>query len=435
MKYFKIKNLTLFIFIIFFNLWSNPNLTPHENGDSPGYVSLANNFSDEKANDLRSFGYPLLIKFSMILDFDNWKKVLVLTQIFLHAFSMFILYLGLIKINYNENLALLLSLIIGIHPALIVYTNYLIAESFMGFVLILYWFIGISIIKTKFSSLNIFFLGFISSFAYMVKAVWILGFTTFIFPLMYLVKNKKKIILPLILLTFAHFSLPIFWESFKAKTNTNNEKFRYQSIVVNINMAAVRIGLIESAKGTDLYKKIDSLGYMDLAKQCNGKDDGRFRTIYHSIDFMDRYDLEFTKDILENSLLEFTCGQLINIYRIFSDRTHLPGYDAFKYMPHKLKYLYFSIYNFFYRPLLFLLLIFGVFLNFKNTGQRGMIIFNYSILVYFSLVLSLFTIAPVHMIRMRIPIEFLIVIHSISPVINYFRELDFLSDNKIFKYF
>lgn len=173
MKYFKIKNLTLFIFIIFFNLWSNPNLTPHENGDSPGYVSLANNFSDEKANDLRSFGYPLLIKFSMILDFDNWKKVLVLTQIFLHAFSMFILYLGLIKINYNENLALLLSLIIGIHPALIVYTNYLIAESFMGFVLILYWFIGISIIKTKFSSLNIFFLGFISSFAYMVKAVWI----------------------------------------------------------------------------------------------------------------------------------------------------------------------------------------------------------------------------------------------------------------------
>jgi hypothetical protein len=438
---FKIKtsgllNAGLFFFIILFSIWSNPSLVPYENGDSIGYINVANDFSDRSSNDLRSFGYPLIIKLAMIIDKDNWKKSLVLIQIILHAFSILILKKGFIKIEISNRLSFIISLIIGIHPGLLVYTNYLIAESFLGFLLILYWYLGISIIQNKNKNIliNITLMGLISSLSYMVKAVWILGFVTFIIPIFLISKSKNKIIIVLFLFSTMHFSLPFMWENFKFKKSENNKSLRYQSLVVNINMAAIRLGLIETGKGTELYQRVKSFGFLEDARKCNGDDNINFRNIYHGIDFMDRYDIEFTKKIIYNKLPPFLLGQLKNIYRIYYDRTHQPGYEKFNLMPHTVKYIYYASFNFFYRPILMILMLTGLVFNLLNKKQKELIIFNYSILIYFSLVLSIFTIAPVHMIRMRTPIEFLIILNSFIPFMNYMKNSNFFSDYKIFKY-
>ena len=434
-------SLAFFFFTILFTVWSNPTLKPHENGDTPGYVSVAQDFSNTEANDLRSFGYPLLIKIAMVIDENNWKKSLVLLQIILHGISIVLINNSLKILGYHKITSTVVTLLVCIHPALLVYSNYLIAESFLSFLIVLYWYVGIQILKNK-SSTNYYyklmFLGLISSFSYMVKAVWILGFSTIIPPLIFFLRKKEKILYSLIIISFFHFSLPFLWELYKNKNINIQSNMKYQSMVVNINFAAIRLGLIEDGRDTELYQKIRELGLLDKAKRCNGRDNEDFRAVYHGLDFKDRYDINFTMNILKTSFIPFSFGQLRNIYRFYSDRMHVPvGEKAFYLIPENLISIYFSGYNAFYRPFLIFFLFIGIFINLRKNLNREVYIFNYSILIYFSLVLTIFTIAPVHMIRMRVPLDFLLIIHSIAPLLDHFilSKLGFTTNNHIFKNF
>ena len=429
----------LIIFTISFTIWSNPSLKPHENGDTYGYINVAQNFSDPEANDLRSFGYPLLIKIAMLIDINNWKKIVIIIQILLHSISIVLINRGLLNVGYHKITSVIVSLIICIHPALLVYTNYLIAESFLGFLLVLFWYISVKILKGKNNGnyYEIIFLGLISSFCYMVKAVWILGFLTVFIPLLIFLKKKENIFYSLILITTFHFSLPLVWEFYKTEDD-NKSQMKYQSMVVNINFAAIRLGLIESGKNTKLYNKIQESGYLDEAQKCNGNDNDDFRAVYHGINFKDRYDIDFTVKVLKNSFVPYTLGQLKNIYRFYSDRMHSPpAQEAFYPVPRSIIRFYISAFNGFYRPFLILFLIFGLFINLRKKSNRNIHILHYGILLYFSTVLTIFTIAPAHMIRMRVPLDFLLVIHSIAPILEILvsKKLFFSAYNQVFKYF
>ena len=437
----KMLSLALFIFSTFFAVWSNPTLKPHENGDTHDYISIAQDFSDTRANALRSFGYPLLIKLAMIINEDNWKKNLVILQIILHGVSIVLINNSLITMGYHKITCIIVTLLVSIHPSLLVYSNYLIAESFLSFFLVLYWYLGVLILKNK-SCTNYYYklmlLGVISSFSYMIKAVWIIGFSTIIIPLIFFLKKKEKIIYSLIIVSLFHFSFPVFWEVYKYDAKEKQEKMKYQSMIVNINFAAVRLGLIEKGKNTDLYQKIKNSGLLEKAKRCDGTDNKNFRAVYHGINFKDRYDINFTIKILKTSFRPFIFGQLKNIYRFYSDRMHVPSNEkAFYLMPKNLILFYFSGYNAFYRPFLILFILIGFFINFRKKINREIYIFNYSILIYFSTVLTIFTIAPVHMIRMRVPLDFLLIVHSIAPLLDIFisSRLSFTANNHIFKNF
>ena len=65
--------------------WSNPTFTPKKSPDRWEYIAVAKNFSDH-SNELRSFGYPMLIRFTMIISDTNWEKVLMLIQVMLSIF-------------------------------------------------------------------------------------------------------------------------------------------------------------------------------------------------------------------------------------------------------------------------------------------------------------------------------------------------------------
>ena len=79
-----ITPVTLFLIILAFSFWSNPNLTPQISPDGQGYWELAKNFKSE-VGLIRPFFFPFFIKLCMIISHENWQEIFSFFQIILHS--------------------------------------------------------------------------------------------------------------------------------------------------------------------------------------------------------------------------------------------------------------------------------------------------------------------------------------------------------------
>ena len=413
------QQIIIFIFVLFWGLWSNPEFEMKIAPDSWDYIAVAEDFSSS-ANILRSFGYPMLIRFCILLSDTNWETILFIVQLFLHGVSVLVLRSILVDLVPFTGLVNVISILISIHPSSLFYVNYLLPEYFMSFALVLFLFFSKKLLFLENNNILLCIVcGFLSGLAFMIKAVWILGFMALLIPIIIFKKKKKEVIIICSILITTHFLMPAIWETYKSFHNQDILKKKNQSIVVNVNFAAIRLGLVKYGEGTSLYDLIMKNGLMDFALKCNGDDNKDFRKVYNGISFGDRYDYDFTKKIIQNAAVPFLFGQLSNWYRFISNRMHIPNQkQSFSGMPSLLKYIYIGSFNFYYRPLLGILLIISLVYCFYYPVLFRFSIMNFGIIIYFLLVLCVFTIAPHNMIRMRQPVDALLLLQASLPFLH-----------------
>ena len=109
-SHYQQKNLLmclLFIIVVLFCWWSNPDLEPKISPDSYGYIGIALSFQDASSN-IRPFFYSLIIKMVELFTGENWQTGLMLFQIILHAIITIILFHLYCKIDISLLISFLL---------------------------------------------------------------------------------------------------------------------------------------------------------------------------------------------------------------------------------------------------------------------------------------------------------------------------------------
>ena len=86
-----VEPVSLFLIILSFSYWSNPNLSPQISPDGQGYWELAKNFKSE-VGLIRPFFFPFFIKLCMIISNENWQEIFsfLALNLSIHQVSMFI---------------------------------------------------------------------------------------------------------------------------------------------------------------------------------------------------------------------------------------------------------------------------------------------------------------------------------------------------------
>ena len=167
-------------------------------------------------------------------------------------------------------------------------------------------------------------IGVTSGLAALTKPVWLLG----IFPILIsilLLNNNKKISSKKIsiLLVGAHFLVIFFWNGINLIKNVQLQ--RGKTLTINICMASIRSGLIKYGEGTPIYEQLRKNGYLKQALLLNGEDNQKFRNIYASLSWEQRYDPQFANRIFQSAKLEFAISQLKYWHYFFINRMFSPN--------------------------------------------------------------------------------------------------------------
>ena len=121
-------------------------------------------------------------------------------------------------------------------------------------------------------------------------------------------------------------------------------------------------------------------------------------------------------------------------HRFFSNRMFYPNTPkTFLGLPDEVRYLYVTSYSYFYRPLMPLMLLLTLALYFIYPKYKAFIFTSLSILIYFSLVVIIFTKSQSSVMRMRVPVEIILFATSLLPFMCYIRKSAFLHFNKTFR--
>ena len=97
---------TLFLIVLAFSFWSNPNLYPQISPDGLGYLELAKNFKSE-VSLIRPFFFSFFIKLCMIIGQENWQQIFSLFQIILHSTLCTILFFSFREFRIQKNVSFL----------------------------------------------------------------------------------------------------------------------------------------------------------------------------------------------------------------------------------------------------------------------------------------------------------------------------------------
>ena len=417
---------TLFLQIYLIGTWSNPSLGSTLAPDSYDYLTLAGNLFDEGAN-FRPPIYPIFLRISSLIGNIESAKNIFLMQLTLHALTIFICFLLLNYIKVNVVLAYIICLVAGINPSQLYHVSHILPEMLLCSVITLCWILSLFFIYSLGNFLPILVLtliGLVSGVAALTKPVWLLG----IFPILasiLLLNNNKKISSKKIsiLLVGVHFFIIFFWSGINHFKNVPLQ--RGKTLTVNICMASIRSGLIKYGEGTSIYEQLRKNGNLKKALLLNGEDNQNFRNIYASLSWEQRYDPQFANCILQNAKLEFVVSQLKYWHYFFTNRMFSPNKkDSFIKLPEVGKRLYVVIYSYFYRPLMPMLLIISMIIIIFKKKYRPLVLTSLAILVYFSLVIIMFSKSQSSVMRMRVPVEIILFTCTLYPTMdllkNYF---------------
>ena len=217
------------------------------------------------------------------------------------------------------------------------------------------------------------------------------------------------------MLVSMHFSFFIAWSGYKNNKVPQNPK--HVVMTVNICMASLRAGLIEYAYGTPLYNLIEKKQMLESAKQLDGVDGKEFREIYNELPWKERYDPAFAKAVILKVPHKYVYSQIKYFHRFFINRMFTPSdKDSFPGLSKSLRYIYVGSYNNLYRPLLPILLFIATIIALFNKKERYLILYSMLIILYFSLVVVIFSKSQSSYMRMRVPIEYILFFVAFLPI-------------------
>ena len=430
LKEFRLFILSAILFLLIFSIgiWSNPLLNATLAPDSYDYLTLASNLFDESAN-FRPPIYPVFLWISSLFGNIESAKNIFLMQLALHALTIFICFLFLNHLKVNIILAFIICLIAGINPSQLYHASSILPEMLLCSFITICWVLSLFFIYSSgnFSPILVLILiGVTSGLAALTKPVWLLGIFPILISILVLNNNKKisskKIS---ILMVGAHFLVIFFWNGINLIKNVKLQ--RGKTLTINICMASIRSGLIKHGEGTPIYEQLRKNGYLKQALSLNGEDNKKFRNIYASLSWEERYDPQFANRIFQNAKLDFAISQLKYWHYFFLNRMFSPNKkDSFIKLPEVGKRLYVILYSYFYRPAIPLLLIMSMIIIIFKKKYLSLVLTSLTILVYFSLVVIMFSKSQSSVMRMRVPVEIILFISTLYPtmdlLLNYYLE-------------
>ena len=425
----------IFVIILLFSCWSYPDFGLRIYPDSWGYINVAKDFSDP-SHEIRPFFYPLIIKISMVISPIYWESILLIIQISFHSIIIIFLYNLFLKFKISKYVAFTLSMIIGLNPNQIYWSASILSDQMLGVLICMTWISLISLIMTKpehglLNNKFLYLTGILSGLALVTKPVWLLGILPIIFTLIIFETSRKSLFISIVILLSLHFSFNIIWGLYKYKIG-NKPKFgvtEYSNVIEklilfnsgrNINRGAIRMGMIDYAEGTSLYKIIESKGLLDMARELDGENEAflLFKDSV-SVSMHNWGDAEFARSILRNAPAKYYFGLLKNWHTFFIKRMfHYPIETLFPKAPRLLSLIYVKFYNFLYRPLLSSLLLFFIFITvYKNQTNLNIIISSsLPIIFYFTMMHTLILGSNYEFIRLRTSIEYILFFCALMPI-------------------
>lgn len=422
----------LFLQVFLIGVWSNPSLNAIPKPDSYDYLVLVENLFDESAN-FRPPSYPIFLRISSLFGNIELGKNIFLTQLSLHALNIVICFLFLNYLKVNIILAFIISLIAGVNPSQLYHTSNILPEMLLCSVITMCWVLSLFFIYSSgkfFPILVLILIGITSGVAALTKPVWLFGIFPILISILFLNRNKKinpkKISTCLIA---AHFIVIIVWNGINHIKNVKLQ--RGKTLTVNICMASIRSGLIKYGKGTPIYEQLNKNGNLKQALSLNGEDNQKFRNIYASLSWEQRYDPQFVNCIFQHAKLEFVISQLKYWHYFFTNRMFSPNKeDSFIKLPEFGKRLYVVLYSYFYRPLMPILLIMSMAIILFKKKYLPLVLTSIAILVYFSLVVIMFSKSQSSVMRMRVPVEIILFISTLYPTMDLLKNYYFKKSKK-----
>ena len=419
-----IEPAALFLIVLAFSIWSNPNLVPQISPDGYGYWELAKNFNSE-VGLIRPFFFPFFIRICMIISNEYWQQIFSLSQIILHSSLSTVLFFGFREFGIKKFIALLLSLLIGFNPSLIYYTNYLLADFLLAILTTLSWILGIKLLKNykdqKLRNVDIIITGIIFGLAVVTKPISILMIFSLIISLAIINKLNLKLLKISSLLLLLNFSFHVSWNEYKNLYNPSLNFSVIEFIENGINMTAIRAGLVDSGKGTPLYNYLEQNDLIEEARKFKIKMSYTMDTQPNYMKFKsylpwdlanDKY---FAYEIIKNVPYEIFLASISNWHSFFTKRSFFPGNNSFPKMPDFVRFLYTYLYSILYRPFLLILLIISFYIFWKKNLPE---VFYYSLvlIIYASLITALFTPQGGEFPRYRVWLEYILWFCSLIPV-------------------
>ena len=433
------KNLVLSVVIFFivfiFVWWSNPTMYPMLSPDSGDYIALSTDFNSEYSG-YRSFFLPLVIKFTKIISLSYWPLIFSFIQISLHGLICILLFNFYLKFSFNKIVATILVLIIGFNPSIVYYTTYLLAEHLLAIFTTLAWFFMNRFLNYEKNIYYIAFIGIFSGLAIATKPIFIFGIIPLLLTYFFLSKRTLYMLKTIIIILVINYSFYFVWEGYKKSINTNSTFKSIDQISLSINMTALRAGLVEYGKGTNLYKFLEKNNLINLAKELKIKptytmdSDMNYLIIYNTLrdSSILRYDKEFTLRILEHAPIRILMYSVTNWHAFFTKRSFSPGERSFPYMPNILRYFYNAGYAFLYRPGLLILLILSIIILYKKK-YLPLLFSSLGIILYASLCIVVLTPHGGEFPRYRVWIEYIMWFLALFPIGMF---IEYLGQNKIF---
>ena len=124
----------------------------------------------------------------------------------------------------------------------------------------------------------------------------------------------------IIILLIINFSFHQLWETYKSHKNPETSSELLDFIEFQINMTAIRCGLVDHGKGTDLYNLLEERELLETARNLKISlsytmdEDPDYLQLYKSLkdDWDIKNDKEFAKKILNHAPLELFIYSISN---------------------------------------------------------------------------------------------------------------------------
>tara|TARA_B100000945_G_C20406047_1_gene610064 strand:+ start:669 stop:2060 length:1392 start_codon:yes stop_codon:yes gene_type:complete len=442
-KYKKISetqlSLIIFILLVVVQLpWIDINgiILP----DSKGYIDVSINWINSDYIYIRPFIYPLFIYISNFFG-SSQLGILIYIQIIFYAFSgvLFFKILILQKVSNNKQLLCFLVLISFLVPQSLQMNQVVLPEMLpLFFVLLLFYFL-LKPIKLMSS----FIISILIIIPILMKPLWLLLLA---FPFIkYIYSNKSWsnfyycLLIPTLLVLF-------FYSTNQYLVAKNNKRDIVNKVVasvfdININLALIRLGLIDGSEGTKLYSYLYINGLIpeisNKNKDIEFDNISNFNQLKNQIPRNYREDGYFWKSILikkPQNLLKFVSFQVTRLPIFFATSAENSSVD---FLYNDLNAIYQRFYSNIHSKhivgILFSIFAFiiGVF-NFKELTINKLLFF---LILGVAIILCLLTYQDSHFLRMRAVIEPMIIYVTLFTSIRIFKILNRYNMRSIILYY
>ena len=406
-----------------------PPVSPLDVGkrNTPEYVAVADDLGSESAR-ARPPLFPLLIRLCRSIAGEGWPDFLVFVQIGMLGGLAAVLFRSLRRNGLRADLAFVTAVASCTTPSLILYSRLLLPEVLMAVLVALAWNATLRSMdgRSSFGGTLVAagFAGILSGAAALTKPVWLLG--AFPLALGILIAGKSNAAIrrrAALILVAGHAAVILSWQAFLFHQFGQLRNSRVGTI--NVNLAAIRLGMTHFGVGTPLYRHLESAGLLDTALRLRYEDWNEFARIKNAIPYELRTDVEFQKKVVLNHFGVFLVRQLPRVPTFFfvrpAEQSHFRTgsgpIGAFRSL-HRLAY------GFYFRirlgpltgsPCLLLLFV-GAAWSIRSPEYRGLFWVSLLCLGSFALATVLLTYQDSILSRLRVEVEPVLLLVTLLPL-------------------